>query len=209
VPTSKTRCVLLAVAAFVLIVTVALVLWFIDLKKTASVDILVAPTAATVKVGYKNYRNGSHRLEPGEYNVSISMDGFKTHTQKLSVKDKDKLELYVALERTDGGLDWYADRPEEDAVYTAIADKNYEKQANIFAEKYPIVKVLPIRFANYVNNYSEYIEYRIDYELSDSGDKLVLVITDVTGGNRERALQKIRDKGFNPDDYEVEYRQQS
>jgi hypothetical protein len=70
----------------------------------------------------------------------------------------------------------------------------------------PIIRVLPIEVSYYTPDFTEYTEYTISYEDSETNkDGFVLVITDKTGGNKDQALQMIRDKGFNPDDYEVVY----
>jgi hypothetical protein len=196
--------VIFAIIAATMIV-VAIVLQTIEARRTATIDILVTPKSSSIKVGDRSFSNGQHSIEPGSYQVSISKEGFKPYTSEITVESGKTVEVRAILQQADGGIDWYAEHPEDDAIYTALSDKEYEDNSHIISDKFPIVKVLPIEFANFANNYSEYIEYRIDYKISDDGEKITLVITDATGGNRDRALQKIRDKGFNPDDYEVEY----
>ncbi len=71
--------------------------------------------------------------------------------------------------------------------------------------KFPITHYLPETVEYYSNNYSSYTKYRIAYLLLDDNSRIVLTITDYTGGNREKALDKIREFGFNPDDYEIQY----
>ena len=75
-----------------------------------------------------------------------------------------------------------------------------EKQLN------PVYSVLPINVNDFDASTGETTRYDIygffDY---DNGDKFSINIIDYSCNNREKALQAIRDKGFNPDDYTINY----
>ena len=65
---------------------------------------------------------------------------------------------------------------------------------------------LPLVYEKYFNNYTEYVYYRIDGgEYEGCKTDYCLKITDFTGGNYDRALKLMQDKGYNPDDYEIIY----
>ena len=74
-----------------------------------------------------------------------------------------------------------------------------------YAEKYPVVEILPLIVAEYDAEYN-YTEYRIDGGSADecSGD-FCLIITDTTGGNESAARELLENKGYHPDDYEIIY----
>ncbi len=72
-------------------------------------------------------------------------------------------------------------------------------------KEYPLATSLPIDIEYYVNGHGEYVHYTITNQFNESDDYTVL-ITDYTGGNYEPALERIRNLGFNPDDYEIEYK---
>ena len=74
------------------------------------------------------------------------------------------------------------------------------------SSKFPIISYLPETVEYYSDNYSSYTKYRIAYLLLDDNSRIVLTITDYTGGNQEKALEKIKELGFNPNDYEIEYK---
>lgn len=69
----------------------------------------------------------------------------------------------------------------------------------------PIVYILPIVVSYYDQNH-KLISYRINYNVIDDNTKIKLIITDYTGGNRERAIQTLKEKGIkDPEQYEIEY----
>jgi len=206
----KINPLVLGFAGFIIIVIImAIVFWAIDsTKNTTSIDILVAPSTAIIKVGDNVYENGKHDIKPGNYHIEITADEFEPYTEDIMVEPGKNYELYVALEKAEGDVvwyEWYAERPKEDMLLTTISDKNYTKAVKTFEERNPVVKILPYHCTQYENNYTIYIEYRIDFRTSEDGQTLIVIINDITGGNRERALQYIRNKGYNPDDYQVEY----
>lgn len=67
-----------------------------------------------------------------------------------------------------------------------------------------ILDILPIIVAEYTNGYADYTEFKISSPTSKDGVP-VLKITDTTGGNKDRAIDIIKQRGFNPDDYTIEY----
>lgn len=72
--------------------------------------------------------------------------------------------------------------------------------------KFPITTKLPLTVSEYSNNYTKYVNYYIGYTISDDHDEIVIDIKDYIGNGREDALQKIRDLGYDPDDYEIDYK---
>ena len=67
----------------------------------------------------------------------------------------------------------------------------------------PINSILPIKIAYYENDYSVYVAYDIIAQVRD--DKLTVIINDKTGGNRQAALDQLKEKGINPNDYTIVY----
>ena len=51
----------------------------------------------------------------------------------------------------------------------------------------------------------------IKYEIRGyfENQKLILTVIDYSGGNYDKAIQKIRELGYNPSDYEIKYNDQS
>lgn len=79
------------------------------------------------------------------------------------------------------------------------------EEAKTYSEAHPIMAGLPIIYAHYDANYN-YTEFRIDGgEFSGCKTNFCLKITDTTGGNYDAALEKIRESGFNPEDFQILY----
>lgn len=79
-----------------------------------------------------------------------------------------------------------------------------------FLKEYPLAAKLPIDIEYYTGGHGAYVHYTITSargeSSSDNSDGYSVVITDYTGDNYEPALERIRSLGFNPDDYEIEYK---
>ena len=78
--------------------------------------------------------------------------------------------------------------------------------------EYPLMAHLPINIDYFINGNGRQIRYDIEGNLNtyaDGTSSFKVIITDYTGGNYDAALERIRALGFNPDDYEIEYRDYS
>ena len=115
--------------------------------------------------------------------------------------------IYIGIVLVLGGIVLaFVLRPTEPGFITDGTDReksqtmveNYEK----LKEKYPLIEQLPIEVDRFLN-YSEHIHYKITYRLQNK--KAIIVVTDYTGGNFEKALSNIENRGFDPDDYKIEY----
>ena len=198
----------------IVVVSVILVgfLLFISIKNmfSAKLEILVVPTDAKIMIDGQRYENKKtyESLMVKTIHVDISMEGFDSKSFDLELKKDETTKIYTYLTGNDA---WYVEHKDDEDVsifLELINEANGEEEVKNMHEKYPILSVLPIVYEKYLNNYTQYISYRIDVgEFEGCSSDFCLMITDISGGNRERALQAIRDKGFNPDDYEILYRQ--
>lgn len=83
-----------------------------------------------------------------------------------------------------------------------------EDRVESLDKKYPLLTKLPIRVEYYVDGYGAHVKYNIYSHLTGEGENesFSVLIEDYTGGNYEPALERIRNLGFNPDYYEIEYK---
>lgn len=95
----------------------------------------------------------------------------------------------------------YTCLPESKLIYGDFGCK--DMFSDTVTSVHPITTKLPLTVEYYANNFSEHVKYSIKYQIND--DKVILEIDDYTGGNRDKAFAKIRELGFNPDDYEIKY----
>ena len=191
--------------ATVAVLMAVLVAVIINAKYSATLDILVAPSMAKVKVNGKEYKNGTYRMEPGELTAEIVMEGFESKTIPVNLVAGNTTKLYTYLLPADGSYEWYLEHPEEQMLLNTIGDARAAEEGRVYAAANPIVEVLPIVVAKYDEKWN-YTEYRVDGGDFDECEKeFCLRITDTTGGNYEAALASIREKGFKPEDYEIIY----
>ena len=200
------------ISAITSVVIVILVLIYVSIKMTfsASLDVLVVPTDATIMIDGEKFENGIYEnLAVGKRKVVISREGFDTSEFEIELKRDEKTRLYAHL---GGNQEWYDNLTDQTTLY--LLDSIYEfegqQQLKVIRAKYPIMESLPIVYEKYFNNYTEYVYYRIDGgEYEKCKTEYCLKITDFTGGNRDRALDLMREKGYNPDDYEIIYEDSS
>lgn len=196
--------ILIGVGAVIIFVALV-ILSIVIIRPVATLDILVAPTSAQVMINGKEYSNGTYTLSPGEITAVISKDGFEGKEIKLELIQGETAQLYTYLLPADGSYDWYLDHEEDMMVLNTIGDARAIEESASYKKKYPAIEALPIIYAKYDENW-DYTEFRIDGgDFDECEEDFCLKITDTTGGNYEFALSLIREKGFNPDDFEIIY----
>ncbi len=196
-------------AAFALFVIVAISLYIYNLRFSAQLNIVVAPTFAKVEIAGRKFSSEEiAKVEPGETTAKITADGFQPQEVNLTIAEDGENNLYAyLLPEGDEGLSWYAKNDAEGMRLTAVSDAQARIASVEYLARYPITAMLPIQVVENANEKYNWHAYRIDSGKFEGCQRDFCVrITDESGGNRERALQKIRDAGYNPDDYEIIYR---
>ena len=191
-----------------LVLIVAISVYFIieDASKTADVQVIVAPSSATMTLNGVRYdAYGDLRVKPGEYEVKVSKDGFETVTEKIEAKENETVSIMIYLMPTEENADYYETHPEDATIRGSIDDARALAELNELKEKYPILKQLPIKIDYYTANYANRVKYTITYERTDSEQGFIIVVNDDTGGNYGAAMERIKALGFNPEDYQIQY----
>ncbi|MDO4508009.1 MAG: hypothetical protein Q4B65_01315 [Candidatus Saccharibacteria bacterium] len=204
----KRKKLILSVAGgFFAIALVVIAAFIINLMNSATLEILIAPSMAKVSISGREFSaEGTHRLEPREVTATISAEGFKSKTVNFRLVKGETIKLYDYLMPEDGSMEWYLEHPEEMMIVTEIGDAKAGNTAHNYQTNYPISRALPIVVVEVDPVSYDWVEYRIDgggFEGCDT--EFCVKITDTTGGNYEVALQKIRNAGFRPEDYQVIY----
>ena len=176
--------------------------------KTATVDIQVAPSEAVIELNGHAYANfASHDILPGNYHVTISMEGMQTKEFDLVLENDGFAKIKTYLLDENGGFGYYITHPDDEPLLAEIANDQASKE---FVEKYnkamSIIEQLPLLYDDYTADFSEYIKYEIDLDERDDCAKILcLKVIDSTGGNEQVAMSKIVEMGYNVDDYDIEY----
>lgn len=202
-----TTIITISIVAFIILVIIIIFLAISNAKKSSTLHTIIAPSFATLTINDKNYQpNQDYKFEPGNYEVKISAAGFQEKTLTLELTHNQTTNLYQYLTPDDNDLSWYYQDPKENKLYEQVTDALASQQAAEYREKYPIVSLLPLSVVEVDKQTYTMKEYRIDVgEYNDCKTNFCLKITDMTGGNQEAAYAKLRDNGYNPEDYEIIY----
>lgn len=191
----------------ILVVILAIVL---HQSRTATIDILIAPSAAEISLNGKRYDNfSSHNVMPGDYHAVVEMEGMETKEFDFSVQDGELRRVWDYLLDDEDGFSYYLTHTDEVATLKQVAD---DEKAKTFLAKYDklnsINTVLPLTYSNtYDLDATEIVSISINWgeEENCSAQNFCLTVSDYTGKNHEKALSMIREAGYDPDDYVVQY----
>ena len=195
----------------VVAILVAILIIVVQVSKTATVDIMVSPMAATIELNGTKYENmQSHNIAPGDYYVKISMEGMQTKEFDISL-DKDEFKrIWVYLLDEGGGFEYYMNHPDDLTILEDVADDEAKAFVAKYREKEAAEQNLPISYtASQANNGFGFISLSIDLgndEDCQAEAGSCIVIYDTTGGNYDMAVNMIQENGINPEDYEIIYR---
>lgn len=183
--------------------------------KTATLDILVAPEAATVTINGKIYENGMYQLAPGDYTVHIEQSGLVAKEFSLKLDDGGFSRLHSYLVDSAGSFAYYEAHDDDALLLERIvqdssdgADKAAKQFLKAYKTRREALASLPITYDEQADNGFGFIYLYIDH-----GDRTVckqkleacLVINDTTGGNYNLAIDLLRERGFKVADYEIVY----
>ena len=190
----------------ILIVVLVIVIYN---TKTATVDLMVAPSDAVVELNGKQFENlKSHNVSPGDYHIKISMEGMQPKEFDLDIEDGDFKRIWTYLLDDDGGFGYYMSHPDDAIILNDVADDDVKRFLAEYNKLNAIQEVLPLQYSNtFDENATEVISISVRWGIDDECDKkaFCLIVHDFTGKNNEKALQMIRDAGFDPNDYELVY----
>ena len=191
----------------ILVVTLVIVL---HNAKTATIDIFVAPSEATIELNGGKYDNFQpYDIMPGNYHVKISMEGMQTKEFDFEIYDGEFKRVWAYLLDAEGGFGYYLENPDEITYLEEVADD--EEAKKFIAEYKKIVAIkdkLPLqRSSTFDPEATELVSINIEWGEGDQCEEkaFCLMVMDYTGKNYAVVLDMIREAGFNPDDYEIVY----
>lgn len=189
-----------------------------NLTKNSIINFTIAPINATITVnGNSNYHNGSYQFHPGTYEVVISHDGLNSKTFTVELQDnsnatittflsednnfyfyrlKDNYSSYLMLERIAASSDNQT-TDHDTSAEEFIAD--FRRNYNLYSTQ------LPATYSEYDDN-NELVKY-ISVNKSDKCD-VTLCIKALMNSESDRTLADslLQGKGFNLEDFEIEYK---
>lgn len=192
------RRITLIVLGIIALIVVPLGIWGIisfSQRGTEQVTLLVLPGDALVKINDEEYKaKTSVRLEAGVYTATVSKEGFEADTQELLVeKGKDATLISLLTPVSSDTKRWVTNNQSRYLEAEGKAGELANQQGLEIIERYPVTKWLPLQKATYVIGYKQ---------ISNGGIAITITASE---GYREAAIQEIRDRGYNPGDYVIEF----
>lgn len=199
--TPRARGIVIVALIVVAFIIVPLVLYSQNLIYSSTINLKFAPKSATATIGSSGARFGDNKVRPGTYTVTIAKKGFATYTEKVTVKDGQTVAIAAALVSNDPSTaDWYQTHTEDYSIAQSIGDDAADQAHADMKREFPIAQALPI-----VGLYST---YRVDYGKSQTRTgKYAVYISYQTEADKQKAIQAVKDAGYNLSDYEVIYTQ--
>lgn len=164
------------------------------------VIIRVAPQSATLTVDSRTYTGPQTLyLEPGTHELSAYRDGFSSMSKKITVKKGKSQSVMFPLVPQTSDAKTEANDPVNAKLYDQIdaeGSANAQQEGEQFAKENPITNLLP----------DENLLYTIGYRADPNNENKVILVIDAGQGYRNAAVEHIRDLGFDPADYIIEFR---
>ena len=197
---NKKQMLIVGIVATLLIVPI--ITWVVTSLRTmgtVEISVYVVPGDSVISVNDEEFKGTSViHLKPGKYSATISKDGFISQTKDIIANEDIKSSVSAALLPSSiEATTWYNKNQSKYFEYEGKIGALEAEKGALFIQKNPITKWLPLQKAIYSIGYKQQPE-------SDNPYKITLTIK-ATKGYREAALQEIRDKGFNPGDYKIEF----
>lgn len=174
---------------------------------SAKINIMVVPAIAEVKIGDSVYKSfETVNVQPGEYNVEVSAEGFAKKTGKLVAKagETADVKLYLESNSTDT-KNWYSEHPEDALIMGEIINSEMLDKTDELLTSEPALSKLPQTFEYYSDNYSKYTKYMISYAQDNSSRGFYLILKDYTGEGVEFGLNKIAEMGMDTTGVRIDY----
>lgn len=163
--------------------------------ETATIDILIAPSSSIISIAGQDYTNGAYKMRPGKYTATIKKDGFEEKQIEIELLDNHITKLYDYLLMPDDNFSWYSNSGHQDDL--KILQKIGDEKAKNFIKAISIDNILPIS-----DRQSGIV---IDKKLGDCTKNFCLKVTGNLKDNYDLVKNLIKQKGYNPEDYEITY----
>ena len=196
--TKKQLALISFIAIDVVVLVIFFTLYFLNATKTAVLDILVAPTSATVLIDGETYSQGTFRTYPGETTAVISAEGFKDKVINLDLSSEETNKIYEFLIPEEGNLNYYAKNDDDAGALRKIGGDEAEEILKVISIK----GILPIIEYKYGGLNGNSYEIVIDQDFNCE-EWFCLMVTGTSDEDEVNDL--IKDKGYNPADYKIRY----
>lgn len=191
------------ICLFMGIIIYSIVNLIVNHDKTATIEVLVAPSDSTLKIDGRIFPTDTTiKIKPGTYAVKIEKDGFTAYNGSITANNNETSYIFEYLNETDENGTYYKDNEKEAARAQQISDKI----ADIFHTNYTgtdeIWNVTP--YDDYPSGYKIYAE-------KDSSGNILLNIYLYTCDNtkveklKSKAIEYLEEKKIDTSKYTIKY----
>jgi hypothetical protein len=160
-----------------------------------AVNVTLYPSDIHATLDDKELRTGTMYLESGTYTLKGSKPGFEDLTKPVTINETQKTIVVAPTAVSPEAKEWAKKN------YYKIQGLQETRAAEIgrdFNERNPIAKHLPYKTFFYS------VGYRMD-QSDPTGNSIILEI-DASEGYRQSALYRIRQLGYDPTDFTINFR---
>lgn len=197
---NRIELIIAGVVIFIIAVIAILIAWIIDIPKTATIEVIVAPSDAKILIGEKRYKNGIHKIRPGDYSIAVTRDDFSPYASEFSIEEGEMKKLLVCLNENDGNT-WYDEHKEDDDICrkaAELASEEYKKEK----QTADIYSVTPY------NSYDDGFNI-VAFEDEEKGTIIKITLLSCKEARREalkpNALDWLKRHNVDPEQYTIEY----
>lgn len=197
---NRIKLIIAGVVIFVIAVIAILIAWIINIPKTATIEVIVAPSDAKILIGEKRYKNGTHKIEPGDYSIAVTRDNFSPYASEFSIEEGETKKLLVCLNEIDGNT-WYDEHKEDDDICrkaAELASEEYKKEKQT-ADVYSVTPY---------NSYDDGFNI-VAFEDEEKGTIIKITLLSCKEARREalkpNALEWLKKHNVDPEQYTIEY----
>ena len=204
-----------------ILVIVAIIVLVINANKQSLITLNVVPGDAKISLNGKDgYGNGSYYVAPGVYEVRIEHPGLDTKVFTIDLERHDNFSVNTFLHKGDD-FEYYTLRKNIDdysalsqmasAGYNQTTDNDTSAEGFIaeFQRAYDLYsRELPIRYRE-SEGFGRSLKIIRNITIRESQDceiTLCIEVSIVGGSSEEFIGQLMKEKGLNPEDYEIIYK---
>lgn len=164
-----------------------------------SVKVYIIPEDAQVTANGQKINSGTAYLEAGKYTIEGKKDGFENYKEEVTIGSPNKEIVDVALPAvSDSAKEWAKKNQKLYLEREGRGGERARERGDEFHKLNPITTKLPVSNVLYT------ISYTMD-PTDSSGNSIILQVT-APGGYREGVLNKIRDLGYDPTNFKINFK---
>lgn len=210
----------LVIDVILILVLIGVIAW--QNTKVSTINLDIVPADSTISInGDSRYSNGQYNLTPGTYEITLSHDDLEPKTFTIDISPHHVVSITTFLADANHSFDFYKLRTNYTSYLRlaeiASADNNlttdHDTSAENFIRKFQadqaaLAAKLPIDYRE-SSGYGSDLEIQKNITLKAGYNcQLTLCIQALAAGtdNKEFIDQLLREKEFNTEDFEIEYK---